>query len=187
MNHLVLRHGEASELQREKYQKFYQRGLTPTRYVNTDCLHDFGLTNNMRGLLNKAGLSFGSTIGLPTYESLNLEFLRSYIYITPNNADDNLIGAVTYRVFNREYTLNQDVVSEMLHFPRGNNVQYCIPSELDWNRMAYELWERISGEHNVIPEARYLSHIHNPNIRYLHHTLATNIFRSTNNNKVNIK
>ena len=141
----------------------------------------------MQGLLNKAGLGFVSTMGLPTYEALTLEFLSSYFYITPTDADANLFGAATFRMFNQEYTVNQDALSDMFRFPRGDNVQYRIPPELDWNRTSYELWERISGEHNVAPEARYSSHIHNPNIRYLHRTLASTIFGRTNNNKVNTK
>ena len=151
MQHLVLWQGEAGELQKERYIKFHHRGLTSTRFVDNNCLQELGLQPHMEGLLNKAGLSFISTMNTPNYKALTLEFLSSYAYHTRDDADAHLTGSAQFWMFNREYTLNHEILSDIFHFPRGNNMQYRIPPELDWNGSAYAIWERITGEPNVTP------------------------------------
>ena len=74
-------------------------------------------------MLNNAGLHHLCTNPVPTFEPLVLEFISSFSYTTPED-DPFTTGTVQFRMFNREYELDQERVAELLHFPRGENVYY---------------------------------------------------------------
>ena len=87
---LTFRSGEQGENQRVKFQKFQRRGLQPTRYVDIDCLRSLGLLDSVRQLLQSVDLWNLCREPRPIYETLTLEFLSSFVYITPPGATNQL-------------------------------------------------------------------------------------------------
>lgn len=69
-------------------------------------------------------------------------------------------------MFNTEYTVTHDQLSDILQFPRGDDMRYRLPHEVDWTAAAFGFWSKISGETTDSWEDLYASHIHNPTIRY---------------------
>ena len=80
---IILREGDQGETQRLKFQKFQRHGLQPTRYVDLDCLRDLGLLESVWQLLQNVNLWNLCRQPQPIYETLTLEFLSSFSYITP--------------------------------------------------------------------------------------------------------
>ncbi|XP_058768168.1 uncharacterized protein LOC131641893 [Vicia villosa] len=187
LSQIVFRQGGAGDLQQQRYREFYQRSITSTRYVDENCLRDLGMLDTVQRLLDKLGLTKACTLNLPTYEALTLEFLSSYSYNTPPGAGMHLTGAANFRMFNTEYTVDQETLSEILQFTRGEDVNYRIPPEMDWTATSFAIWERIAGERPAGWDELLSTHIHNPCIRYFHRILANTIFGRTNNNRVNSK
>lgn len=104
--------------QQTKYLDFYARSVVPTKYVDTDSLDILGLTESVTWMLNNTGLYDLTTQPTPTFEPLVLEFLSSFSYSTPSD-DLFQTGTINFRMFNREYHLDQEEVAALLNFPRG--------------------------------------------------------------------
>ena len=98
-------------------------------------------------MLHESGLHHITTMNLPTYEPLTLEFLSFFAYHTPPTpeAGKYLIGAATFRLFNTEYTMNQETLIRILHFHHGEGVEYRIPNDEDWTARSFEMWERLTS------------------------------------------
>ena len=189
LTNMVFRNGADRHRQEQLYRRFHQRGILPTRYIDEDCLRDLGLLESVQFMLHESGLHYIATMNLPTYESLTLEFLISFSYQTPSTpeASQYLIGATTFRLFNMEYTMNQETLSQILHCNHGEGVEYRIPPEEDWKARSFEIWECLTNT-QVNDWAELLStHIHNPCILYFHRVLVNTVFGRANNNKVNAR
>ena len=133
LTNLVFRNGADEVRQEQLYRRFHQRGIVPTKYIDEDCLRDLGLLESVQFMLHASGLHYIATMNLPTYESLTLEFLSSFSYQTHFTLEVGhyLIGAMTFRLFNTEYTMNQETLSQILHCYHGAGVEYRIPLEED--------------------------------------------------------
>ncbi|KAI5414818.1 hypothetical protein KIW84_040326 [Lathyrus oleraceus] len=113
----IIFRSEDDNYQREQFDRFQQRGVVSTRYPDLNCLQELGLLQGVQWLLRLSDLTFLCSQNQPTYPSLTLEFLSSYSYTTPIGEDEYLTGTATFRMFNTEYSLSQDQLSAMLHFP----------------------------------------------------------------------
>ena len=109
---IVFRNGEAGEHQEAQYRKFYQCFVTSTRYTDVNCLCELRLLDNVQCLLRNFDLTYVCILNHPTYESLTLEFFSSFPYNT--HADENmyLTRTINFRMFNTEYSLNQEALSD---------------------------------------------------------------------------
>jgi len=175
------------DAQRTKYVAFYERSVVPTKFVNTECLETLGLIDGVTRLLTKSSLHHLCTEPVPTYEPLVLEFLSSFNYDTPSN-QPFLTGSIQFRMFNREYALDQDVVASYLHFNHAPIAHRSIFQELNgrsWEDLAFEFWFHLTGENPTGWRALHASHIQNPAIRYFQRVLGHIIFARSNNHKVN--
>ena len=121
---IVFRNGEAGVHQEAQYRKFYQYSITNTRYIDVNCLRELGLLESMECLLHNSDLSYVCTLNHLTYESLTLEFLSSFSCKTLTNDNMYLAGTANFRLFNDEYSLNQEALSGLLHFPREGEANY---------------------------------------------------------------
>lgn len=132
---IIFREGEAGEWQRDNYLEYHQRSVQTMRYVDNDCLKEFGLLNGVGWMLNNSGLMQLYTNPQPTYEALTLKFLSSFSYITPPSATQFLTGLSTFRMSGTEYSLNQTQIAQILGFRHGDGVHCRI---LDgWPEIAF--------------------------------------------------
>lgn len=134
-----------------------------------------------------SNLQFLCSQNHPTYPSLTLEFLSSYSYDTPSDENMFLTGVAKFRLFNTEYALSHQQLSNMLQFPQGDRVLLRAPTSEEWNANAFNLWQCISGETATNWDDLYASHVHNPAVRYFFRILQHTIFGRSNNHKVNSK
>jgi hypothetical protein len=111
LSNIVFKEGEAGERHRDNYLRFYQRSVQATRYVDNACLTELGLSEGEEWMLNNSSLTQLCTNPQPTYEVLTLEFPSLFSYITPPGAIQFLTGAVTFRMFGTEYSLNQTQIA----------------------------------------------------------------------------
>ena len=118
----MFRNGEAEVHQEAQYHKFYQRLDIATRYVDVNCLRELGLLDSVQWLLHNSDISYVCTLNHPTYESLTLEFLSSFSYNTPTDNNMYLTGTTKFLLFNDEYSMNQEALSDLLRFPHGGEV-----------------------------------------------------------------
>lgn len=152
-----------------------------------------GLLDGVKWLLRLSDLIFACTQNHPTYATMTLEFLSLYSYDTPTNKDMYLTGTIKFLMFNTEYALTQEQISDLLQFPRGGSltqvvtVHSRIPSEADWATAVFDQWRHIIGEETTSWDDLYASHIHNPIIRYFFKILYNSIFGRFNNKKLNSK
>src|SRR3954467_1584010 len=134
LNNIIFREDD-NDAQRTKYLAFYERSVVPTKFVNIECLETLGLIDGVTRLLIKSSLHHLCTELVPTYEPLVLEFLSSFNYDTPSDQPLST-GSIQFRMFNREYTLDQEVVATYLHFnnalsypkicPQYSNIQIIL-------------------------------------------------------------
>ena len=109
--------------QRTMYLNLYKRSVVPTKYVDINCLQTLGLTESVSWLLNNTGLYNLCTQPNPTFEPLVLEFLGSFSYST-DIEDPYTTRTASFRMFNREYTLDQEQIAEALGFSQGDGLYY---------------------------------------------------------------
>lgn len=142
---IVFRTGDDG-YQREQYIKLFKHGVIATRYPDEDCLNKLGLLQGVNQFLQLSGLTFACTQNHPTYQKLTLEFLSSYSYETLGDEWVYLTGTTKFRMFNIEYALTQEQLTNMLHFSHAETpdsdetMYYRIPPELDWSPMLFDLW-----------------------------------------------
>ncbi|KAI5433700.1 hypothetical protein KIW84_020823 [Lathyrus oleraceus] len=130
LSNLIFSEGEVGKLQKERYMKFYERSVTPTRYADESCLCRLGLLNNVQWILDRLDLAHFCSLNDATYENLTLEYLSMFTYYTPM-VDQYSSGMVRFRMFNRDYELRQDTLGDMLHFPHGNGATpFCIGGQV---------------------------------------------------------
>ena len=167
--------------------KFYSRSVVPTKYVDTDCLDALGRAESITFMLTNTSLLNLCLNPSPTFEPLVLEFLSSFSYNTPPD-DPFTTGTANFRMFNQEYSIDQERVAELLEFTRGPTV-HCKPfdpeGDISWDKVGFSLWDDLTGQPTESWRDLCASHIHNPALRYFHRILANIIFGRTNNHKVN--
>lgn len=186
LSNIIFSEGEVGKLQKERYLKFYECSVTPTRYTNEPCLRRLELLSSMQWVLDRLDLTCFCSLNDATYEKLTLEFLSYFTYYTPL-VDQYSFGMVRFRLFNRDYELSQDTIGDMLHFPHGNGIAHACPLEDEWQYEAFRFKEQLIGERTSGWEGLKASHIHNPTICYVHRILANIIFDRINNGRVNSK
>src|ERR1051325_7140029 len=138
-----LREGDQGETQRTKFQKFQRRGLQPTQYVDIDCLRDLGLLEGVQHLLQNVNLWTLCSQPQPIYETLTLEFLSSFCYITPTGATNQLSGVAKFRMFGTEYQLTQTEIARLLDFSIDEGVHLRVPNNLSED--AFNLWHNMTN------------------------------------------
>lgn len=125
----------------------------------------------MQWILDRLDLTQFCSLNDATYEKLTLEFLSSFTYYTPL-VDQYSSGTVSFRLFNRDYELSQNIIGDMLHFPHGNCIAYECPLEEEWQYEAFRFWEQLTSERTFDWEGLKASHIHNPTICFVHRIFA---------------
>lgn len=128
LSNIIFSEGEAAKLQKERYLKFYEHSITPTRYAGEPCLCRLGLLSSVQWILDRLDLTHFCSLNDNTYEKQILEFLSSFTYYTPM-VDQYSSSIVRFRLFNKDYELSQDTIGDILHFPYGNGIAYACPLE----------------------------------------------------------
>ena len=83
----LLRDGKPGSRQRKILEKLQTQEISPTRYIDTECLYTLGIYDSVFHMLDTLGLHDIFARREPTYERLTKEFLSSLIYIVcPNIA-----------------------------------------------------------------------------------------------------
>ncbi|CAI8608720.1 unnamed protein product [Vicia faba] len=163
LSNIIFRDNDDGQ-QQQKYKKFYTRSVVPTKYVSSECLETLGMTDSIVFMLNNTGLTSLYTNSCPIYEPLVLEFLSSFSYTTPVD-DPYTTGTANFRMFNQEYSLNQERVAELLSFTRGEHVHYKPfddDHDLSWDQVGFSLWNDLTGQTTESWRDLYASQIHNP-------------------------
>src|SRR3954468_21878382 len=98
LTRIVFRQGERGELQRDRYLAFYQRFVIATRYPDETCMRRLGIYEDIGDMLQWSNLDYFCNLRHPTIESLTLEFLSSFSYITPPGDGMYLSGVAHFRL-----------------------------------------------------------------------------------------
>lgn len=53
LSNLNFSEGEVGNIQKERYLKFYESSVTPTRYVNESCIRKLGLLDSVQWILDR--------------------------------------------------------------------------------------------------------------------------------------
>lgn len=106
---IVFRTGDEG-YQREQYIKIFKYGVIATRYLDEECLRKLGLLQRIP--------CFSDSL-VSHLQKLTLEFLSSYSYETPGDEGMYLTGATKFHMFNTEYALTQEQLTNMLEFSRA--------------------------------------------------------------------
>ncbi|KAI5436546.1 hypothetical protein KIW84_022878 [Lathyrus oleraceus] len=85
-----------------------------------------------------------------------------------------------FRMFNRSYAINQDQLADLLSFPHGDKFACQHPLESEWESIALDFWQQLTGKTTTDWEGLKATNVQNPSIRYLYHILASNIFGQDN-------
>ncbi|KAI5427382.1 hypothetical protein KIW84_032703 [Lathyrus oleraceus] len=94
---------------------------------------------------------------------------------------NNLGGSRTtdtahFRMFNRNYSINQDQLADLLSFSHGDEFACQHPLESEWESSAFDFWQQLTGKTTTGWEGLKATAIQNPPIQYLHRILASTIF-----------
>lgn len=137
-------------------------------------------------MLDKLHLSHFSALGDSTYVRQTLEFLSSFYYST-QQVSASTIGTVKFRMFNKEYALNKNSLSDLFHFSHGSDIVCETPIVGSKSIEASRLWEQFTGQHATDFERLKSTHIHNPTIQCFHRIMENTLFGRENNGNVNSK
>lgn len=116
-------------------------------------------------MLDRVGLTHFYERKDPTYVRLTLEFLSSLSYTT-HLISSNSTGSVSFRMFHKEYTYDQNAITDMLHFPYGEGVICETPLDIDWVLKFGSFEEQLMGNLADSFEGNNATHVPNPTIRY---------------------
>lgn len=116
--------------QHKHYETLFNRSIAPTRYCDDTCLHSLGLYNSVKWMLDMVGLTHFYERKGPTYVRLTLEVL-SFLSYTTHLMTANSVRSISFRMFYKEYTYDQNAIADMLHFPYGEGVVCETPLDID--------------------------------------------------------
>lgn len=130
-----------------------------------------GLTDSVRFMFTQMRWDRFSVAKHPTYRNLTLEFLSSFEY-RPKLGLGPARGIVSFRLFGRNYCLNQGELAWLLAFQHGPHVYSEVPTD---NDMQFELnyfWGGITEDYPPDHPRMNQDLIDNPTIRYFHMVAA---------------
>ncbi|KAI5444903.1 hypothetical protein KIW84_013253 [Lathyrus oleraceus] len=81
----------------------------------------------------------------PTYIQLTYKFLSSLRYTTPIGGS-RTTGTAHFRMFNRSYDISQDQMTDLLLFPHGDEFACRHPLESEWESIALDFWQQLTGK-----------------------------------------
>lgn len=183
---IVFAEGIDGENQRSRYHKLFKRDVLATRYPDNVVLRDFDLSDSVHWILNNLGMPHFLTLTSPTFVWLTYEFLSSFRYTTPIGGS-RTTGTAYFRIFNRTYAINQDQLADLLSFPHGEDFTCQHPLESDWESIALDFWQQLTGKTTTDWKGLKATTIQNSAIRYLHCILASTIFGQENTGNMSSK
>ncbi|KAI5398304.1 hypothetical protein KIW84_063910 [Lathyrus oleraceus] len=139
--------GIDGENQRSRHHKLLKRDVLVTRYPDDATLRALGLFDSFRWMLNNLGMSYFFSLTSPTYIRLTYEFLRSFRYTTPIRGP-RTTDTAHFRMFNRNYSINQDQMADLLSSSSG----YHPREEYDYTAMRTTL-------DDILSEIRHLNDV----------------------------